>query len=96
MTIERFEDIQGWQQARKLTNMVFEVSEKDRFAKHYRLRDQIQGAAISSMANIAEGFDCETDAEFMRFFELCVSFCYGGTITLIHRYRPAFYYTRRI
>ncbi len=67
MTIERFEDIQGWQQARKLTNMVFEVSERDRFAKHYRLRDQIQGAAISSMANIAEGFDCETDPEFMRF-----------------------------
>jgi four helix bundle protein len=67
MKIERFEDIQGWQEARKLTNLVFEVSEKDRFAKNYRLRDQIQGAAISSMANIAEGFDCETDAEFIRF-----------------------------
>jgi four helix bundle protein len=28
---------------------------------------EIQGAGISSMANIAEGFDCETDAEFIRF-----------------------------
>jgi four helix bundle protein len=67
MAIERFEDIQGWQAARKLTNMVFEVSEKGQFAKNFRLRDQIQGAGISSMANIAEGFDCETDADFVRF-----------------------------
>lgn len=67
MTIERFEDIQGWQAARKLTNMIFEASEKGQFAKNFRLRDQIQGAGISSMANIAEGFDCETDAEFIRF-----------------------------
>ena len=67
MTIKRFEDIQGWQEARKLTNMVFEISDKRLFSKNYRLRDQIQGAAISSMANIAEGFDCDTDPEFIRF-----------------------------
>jgi four helix bundle protein len=67
MTIKRFEEIQGWQEARKLTNMVFDVSQKEPFVKNYRLRDQIQGAAISSMANIAEGFDCETDPEFIRF-----------------------------
>lgn len=41
MTIKRFEDIQGWQEALKLTNMVFDVSDKDQFAKSYRLRDQI-------------------------------------------------------
>ena len=67
MTIKRFEDIQGWQEARKLTNMVFEIFDKRLFSKNYRLRDQIQGAAISSMANIAEGFDCDTDPEFIRF-----------------------------
>ncbi|MDZ7363431.1 MAG: hypothetical protein ONB46_22335 [candidate division KSB1 bacterium] len=48
MTIERVEDIQGWQQAHKITNM---VSERDRFAKHYRLRDRIQGAAIFRKTN---------------------------------------------
>jgi four helix bundle protein len=47
--------------------MVFEVSEKDRFAKNFRLRDQIQGAAISTMVNIAEGFDCDTDPDAIRF-----------------------------
>jgi four helix bundle protein len=31
------------------------------------LRDQIQRAAVSSMTNIAEGFDCESKAEFSRF-----------------------------
>jgi hypothetical protein len=47
MTTERFEDIQGWQAARELTNMVFEISEKGQFARNFRLRDRIQGAAIS-------------------------------------------------
>jgi four helix bundle protein len=31
------------------------------------LRDQIQRAAVSVMTNIAEGFDCESTAEFARF-----------------------------
>jgi four helix bundle protein len=36
-------------------------------AKDFGLRDQIQRAAVSSMTNIAEGFDCESKAEFARF-----------------------------
>ena len=31
------------------------------------MRDQIQRAAVSVMANIAEGFDAATDREFIRF-----------------------------
>jgi four helix bundle protein len=47
--------------------MVYAVSTRGAFAKDYRLRDQIQGSAISVMSNIAEGFDARTDAEFIRF-----------------------------
>jgi len=65
--IERFEDIQAWQAARELTRMVYAVSTRGAFAKDYRLRDQIQGSAISVMSNIAEGFDAATDREFIRF-----------------------------
>jgi four helix bundle protein len=65
--IERFEDIDGWQAARELMRMVYAVSTKGSFAKDYRLRDQIQGSAISVMSNIAEGFDVGGDAEFIRF-----------------------------
>jgi len=65
--IERFEDIQGWQAARELTQMVYAVSKRGAFARDYRLRDQIHGSAISVMSNIAEGFDASTDREFIRF-----------------------------
>ncbi len=37
------------------------------FSKDYGLRDQIQRAAVSVMTNIAEGFDCNSHAEFARF-----------------------------
>lgn len=65
--IERFEDVHAWQSARELARMVYTVSTRGAFARDYRLRDQIQGAAISVMSNIAEGFDCATSGEFVRF-----------------------------
>jgi len=65
--IERFENIDAWQAARELTRMVYVVSTQGSFARDYRLRDQIQGSAISVMSNIAEGFDAGGDAEFIRF-----------------------------
>ena len=36
-------------------------------SKDLGLRDQIQRASVSSMTNIAEGFDCESKLEFARF-----------------------------
>ena len=65
--IERFEDIQGWQEARKLVKMVYVLTAKDPFAKDFGMKDQIRRASVSVMANIAEGFDCESDVEFARF-----------------------------
>jgi four helix bundle protein len=65
--IERFEDIQGWQEARILTKMVYALTCKDIFGKDFGLKDQIRRASVSVMANIAEGFDCDSDIEFARF-----------------------------
>jgi four helix bundle protein len=67
MRIERFEDIEGWREARVLAQMVYEVSSKGQFGRDFRLRRQIEDAAASVMANIAEGFDAGSDAEFIRF-----------------------------
>ena len=65
--ISRFEDIQAWQEARKLVKMIYKLTAVGKFAKDYGLRDQIQRASVSAMTNIAEGFDCESKAEFARF-----------------------------
>lgn len=65
--IQRFEDIQAWQEARKLVKMIYSITNKELFSRDFGLRDQIRRAAVSVLANIAEGFDCESKAEFARF-----------------------------
>ena len=75
MKIERFEDIEAWQLARELTRKVYRLTKKPGFAKDYGLKRQIQDAAGSSMHNIAEGFDSETNAEFIRFLRYAKRSC---------------------
>lgn len=65
--ITRFEDIQAWQEARKSVKMIYTLTDSGSFAKDFGLRDQIRRAAVSVMANIAEGFDCDSKIEFARF-----------------------------
>ena len=40
-TIERFEDLDVWKNARKLTNRVYEHTRQEPFSKDFGLRDQI-------------------------------------------------------
>jgi four helix bundle protein len=65
--IDRFEKIEAWQKARELANYIFEITSQKKFAKDYGLRDQIQRASVSVMANIAEGFGAQSNKEFTRF-----------------------------
>jgi four helix bundle protein len=67
MKIERFEDIQGWQEARKLTKKVYELTNRFPFKKDRGLCSQIQQASVFIMANIAEGFDRQSKKEFSKF-----------------------------
>jgi four helix bundle protein len=75
MKIERFENIEAWQLARELTRKVYQLTKKPGFSKDFGLKRQIQEAAGSSMHNIAEGFDSETNAEFIRFLRYSKRSC---------------------
>ena len=66
-TITKFEDLIAWQESRALVKMVYKLTSDGSFAKDFGMRDQIQRASVSVMTNIAEGFDCESTAEFARF-----------------------------
>ncbi|CAG0940495.1 hypothetical protein ANRL1_00174 [Anaerolineae bacterium] len=68
--ITRFEDLQAWQKARQLANVICELAEKPKFVRDFRLRDQICDAAGSVMHNVAEGFDSGTGPEFIRFLKM--------------------------
>ena len=47
--------------------MIYEATKEGFFSKDYGLKDQIQRASNSVMANIAEGFDSGSDSEFAKF-----------------------------
>jgi four helix bundle protein len=66
-SITKFEDLIAWQESRKLVKMTYQMTSEGSLAKDFGMRDQIQRAAVSAMTNIAEGFDCESTAEFARF-----------------------------
>jgi four helix bundle protein len=65
--IQRFEDIQAWQEARILVKTIYVLTKKELLGKDFGMKDQIRRAAVSAMTNIAEGFDCESKLEFARF-----------------------------
>ena len=67
MTVNNFEDLDAWKEARKLTCQVYSLTSKTPFSKDFGLREQIQRAAVSCMSNIAEGFDSGTDQQFIQF-----------------------------
>ncbi|MFQ6677716.1 MAG: four helix bundle protein [Fidelibacterota bacterium] len=75
MRINRFEDIEAWQLARALTRKVYSMTKKADFSRDFGLKRQIQDAAGSSMHNIAEGFDSETNPEFIRFLRYAKRSC---------------------
>jgi four helix bundle protein len=75
MKIERFEDIEAWKLARKLSGMVYIMTKNGEFSKDFALKRQIQSAAGSVMHNIAEGLDSDTTAEFIRFLRYAKRSC---------------------
>ena len=66
-TIECFEDIEAWRDARTLVKKIYEITGKGGFSRDFGLRDQIRRAAVSTMSNIAEGFERASNKEFVRF-----------------------------
>jgi four helix bundle protein len=61
--------------ARELTCKVYGLTKKAKSARDFGLKRQIQDAAGSSMHNIAEGFDSETNPEFVRFLRYSKRSC---------------------
>ena len=72
--ITRFEDLECWQEARKLVNMVYKaINSSPAFHRDRRLRDQCSGAAISTMGTIPEGFARRSNKEFIQYLFISLS-----------------------
>ncbi|MEY4594676.1 MAG: hypothetical protein RIQ47_1086 [Bacteroidota bacterium] len=66
-TIKRFEELESWKLARKLVVTFYKESTKGSLSSDYKLRDQMRGACISIMSNLAEGFERNGNREFIQF-----------------------------
>jgi hypothetical protein len=68
MKLTRFEDLECWQEARKLVQTVYAaVAKNGAFQKDLRFVGQITAAAVSLMNNISEGWASLSNAEFVRY-----------------------------
>jgi four helix bundle protein len=74
-TIERFEQIISWQEARILNKNIGDLIDGGRFKKSFRLINQIEGSPGSIMDNIAEGFERNGNKEFIQFLYIAKGSC---------------------
>ena len=65
--IDSFEDITSWQRAREFNKKIYLSTEADKFKRDFDLVIQIRRASVSISSNIAEGFERNTDKEFIYF-----------------------------
>lgn len=75
MKIERFEDLEVWQLARKLVKSIYKLTAQSKFSKDFSLTNQIQRSVISIMSNIAEGFERKSKKEFIQFLYTAKGSC---------------------
>lgn len=66
-TVKKFEDLEIWQEARRLSNEVKDIVLTSELKNDFKLRDQIKGSSGSVMDNIAEGFERDGNLEFRQF-----------------------------
>lgn len=65
-----FEDLQSWQQARQLTRDIYSLTRKDEIVRDYGLCGQVQRAGVSTMSNLAEGFERQHIQEKLQFYNV--------------------------
>jgi four helix bundle protein len=73
--VNRFEDSIAWQKARVMAAEIYVVTSKPPFSRDFGLATQIQRAAVSVMANIAEGFDLYGDNQFHHALTIAKGSC---------------------
>ncbi len=75
MTIERFEDLKTWQEARKLMQIVYRLSRKELFKEDKALVWQLRDAAVSTMGNIAEAHGRYSFEDKRRLLDVSLGSC---------------------
>ncbi len=72
----KIEEIHVWKEAIELTEKVYEtVNKNNKLQRDFSLAEQLKKSAISIPSNIAEGFERESNKEFIRFLYIAKGSC---------------------
>jgi len=69
-TITKFEDLEIWQEARKLAKEIYIISKETDLKTDFRFKEQIKASSGSVMDNIAVGFERDGNIEFRQFLSI--------------------------
>ncbi|HSW52366.1 MAG TPA: four helix bundle protein [Sulfuricaulis sp.] len=69
-TLQSFQELEVWKSAREFVQEVYRITRVGSLSKDYALCNQMRRASISIMANIAEGFERDGNAEFIQFLSV--------------------------
>jgi four helix bundle protein len=72
MNDDTFENLEVWREAVELAAQVYG---RFRSCRDFAFRDQIQRAALSISSNIAEGYERDSNADFIRFLFIAKASC---------------------
>ncbi len=70
--IEKFEDLKVWKDS---VSLATEIYRQFKTLHDFGYRDQIQRAAVSVPSNIAEGYERQSNNEFIRFLYIAKGSC---------------------
>ena len=72
----KIEEIHVWKEAIELTEKVYEtINKNNKLQRDFSLAEQLKKSAISIPSNIAEGFERESNKEFIRFLYIAKGSC---------------------
>jgi four helix bundle protein len=72
MAFQSFEDLEVWQRGCRLA---VDVSQTFATCRNFTMQDQVQRAALSVPSNVAEGYERNSNKEFVRFLNIAKGSC---------------------
>ncbi|GIZ09851.1 four helix bundle protein [Flavobacterium sp. UMI-01] len=69
-TVKRFEDLDIWLEARRLSKEIIAIAQNTDLNRDFKLKEQIKASSGSVMDNIAEGFERNGNIEFRQFLSV--------------------------
>lgn len=67
MGYQSFKELRVWREAKELTVDVYKTTSSGKLSRDYGLKEQLEKSAVSIPSNIAEGYERNSNKEFIRF-----------------------------